>query len=66
MDLTFETGQIAIVPSCPVHGQMSLDFTMDTWTCCGWDGEGCEYQVRVEDLDWIPARDITITGFRWT
>src|SRR5579859_5021422 len=38
-------------PRCPVHGQMRLDFARDTWTCAGWDGEGCDHAVRSEDLE---------------
>jgi hypothetical protein len=44
---------VAPIPKCPVHnaraGTMRLDFAMDTWVCRGWDGEGCDHQVREED-----------------
>lgn len=30
---------------------MREDFARDTWTCAGWDGEGCGYAVRNEDRE---------------
>lgn len=44
---------IAAEPRCPVHGQMREDFATDTWTCAGWDGEGCEHTVRNEDRELV-------------
>lgn len=64
-DLTFANGKILAEPRCPVHGQMRLDFPTDTWVCRGWDGEGCDHAVRMEDADWIPVQDIRITGVTW-
>jgi hypothetical protein len=42
---------IAAEPRCPVHGQMRENFETDTWTCAGWDGEGCDHVVRNEDRE---------------
>jgi hypothetical protein len=47
------------VPRCPAHstpgdatsGVMRFVFETDTWTCRGWDGEGCDHTVRNEDLE---------------
>lgn len=41
-------------PTCPVHqAPMHLDATADTWTCAGYDGEGCDTPpVPVEAADW--------------
>jgi hypothetical protein len=65
VDMTFETGKIAVPPHCPVHDQMHLDFALDTWSCRGWDGEGCDHRVRAEDLDWIDVTGITMTGVQF-
>ena len=66
MDLNFQTGAIAAEPRCPVHGKMHLDFPADTWTCRGFDGEGCEHRVRTEDLDWLPLSGPgVIRGLQW-
>lgn len=65
MNLTFQTGRIATEPRCPVHGRMSLDFPVDKWICHGWDGEGCDHVVRMEDMDWIPAENIRVEGVQW-
>lgn len=51
----------ATVPRCPVHGQLHHD--RDTWTCPGWDGEGCDYAVTAADLKWAylgKAEDIQL------
>ena len=54
----------ATVPRCPVHGQLSRRtqtkpysdgsslIVRTWWACAGWDGEGCDYQIADEDLDW--------------
>lgn len=44
---------IAAEPRCPVHGQMREDFARDTWTCAGFDGEGCDHVVRNEDRELV-------------
>jgi hypothetical protein len=37
-------------PKCPIHkGHMKLNFPADRYDCLGYDGEGCEYHVRLED-----------------
>ena len=64
--MTFENEKLLAEPRCPVHGQMHLDFVIDTYTCHGFDGEGCGHRVRMEDLDWIPASNIRMTGVTWT
>jgi hypothetical protein len=66
MDLESATGQIALIPGCPVHGMLYPCLSQNTWICSGWNGEGCGHQVRMEDLDWIPVRNVTMTGITWT
>jgi hypothetical protein len=44
---------LAAEPRCPVHGQMREDFAADSWTCAGWDGEGCGHAVRNEDRELV-------------
>jgi hypothetical protein len=53
-------------PRCPVHGQMHLDFAMDTWRCKGFDGEGCDFTVTMEELErqMTPLGTVDATGFR--
>jgi hypothetical protein len=55
-DLLLGTGPAYIMPEprCPEHGQMRLDPGRDTWTCAGWDGEGCDHAVRCADVKPVP------------
>ena len=39
--------------TCRLHGPMRLDFTLDAWICKGFDGEGCERRVHMEELHLI-------------
>ena len=55
---------IAVAPRCPVHGEMKRragdcgnGYAGTTWTCPGWDGEGCDYQAP--PLEW---HEIGIAG----
>jgi len=41
-----------VAPRCPTHGQMHFDMPCDMWRCRGFDGEGCEYMVAMEDIQW--------------
>jgi hypothetical protein len=50
------TGWTAPLPRCPEHGRMSYRPAPDRWVCPGWDGEGCPYTVRHDDLDWHPLQ----------
>lgn len=62
-------GEIAPLPHCPVHGQVHRETDTRSlpggmllilrayWTCPGWDGEGCGYEVDENDLDWRPASE---------
>jgi hypothetical protein len=50
-------------PRCPVHGQMREDLAADSWACAGWDGEGCGYRVRNEDLDWRYPGHLDLASF---
>lgn len=52
-DLLFGSGPVYIAadPRCPVHGQMREDFAADSWTCAGFDGEGCDHVIRNEDRE---------------
>lgn len=54
-DLLLGPGPAWIMPEprYPVHGQMREDFETDTWTCAGWDGEGCGHAVRNEDREQV-------------
>lgn len=54
-DLQLGPGPVWIMPeqACPVHGQMREDFARDSWTCAGWDGEGCDHVVRNEDRELV-------------
>jgi hypothetical protein len=61
VNLKSGNGQVALEPSCPVHGRMSLDFARDSWVCHGWDGEGCDHVVRMEDMEWFLVSDMTMT-----
>ena len=59
-------GWFTAIPRCPVHGELHrrteteplgggwTRIARSWWECPGWDGEGCEYQVADEDLDWKP------------
>lgn len=47
---------IAVAPRCPEHGEMKArsgdvgnGYTGTTWTCPGWDGEGCDYQAPSQE-----------------
>ncbi len=52
---------IAPLPQCPTHGRMHLDADADTWTCPGYDGEGCDTPpVRTDDADWRPGGTIDV------
>lgn len=53
---------IAPMPRCPTHGQMQ--FRCDGWVCVGWDGEGCDYELRGFDQLGLFASlgDIGISG----
>lgn len=43
----------APIPTCPVHkGPMKYLMEIDLYVCSGWDGEGCEYTLTSEALDW--------------
>jgi hypothetical protein len=44
---------IAPIPHCPTHGQMSHHVGLAAWICHGFDGEGCDYTVREQDMGWI-------------
>lgn len=33
------------------------------WTCPGWDGEGCDYYVLDQNLDWRPLG--TLEDLTW-
>jgi hypothetical protein len=38
-------------PACPTHGgHMKLKFSMDLYECMGYDGEGCDYTVTIEEM----------------
>lgn len=52
-DLLLGPGPAYIMPEpeCPVHGQMRENFARDSWTCAGFDGEGCGHVVRNEDRE---------------
>lgn len=52
-------------PQCPVHGQMHQDFAKDWWTCAGYDGEGCGYQVTAEEwlAEFTPLGTVSSDGF---
>jgi hypothetical protein len=52
-------------PPCPTHGQMHLNFPCDRWECRGYDGEGCDYVVTMEEwyktfteIGYIDADDV--------
>jgi hypothetical protein len=37
-------------PNCPIHlGPMKLDIARDGFVCLGWDGEGCDEFMSMED-----------------
>jgi hypothetical protein len=65
---------IAPLPRCPVHGQMHYreappfpptgECSPGRWVCHGFDGEGCEYAVEDDALDWTPIG--TAKGITWT
>jgi hypothetical protein len=40
---------ISKLPKCPKHGQMKEDLTRDLWMCAGYDGEGCDYTMTMEE-----------------
>ena len=51
-------------PECPVHGQMRMADVPPPrvlFTCAGWDGEGCDYEVDANDIPWqdIGAAEVT-------
>jgi hypothetical protein len=48
-------GWTAPLPRCPVHGQMKhFPGTVLSWYCAGFDGEGCDYVVTGDDINWQP------------
>ena len=68
----------ATVPRCPVHGQLSrrtetkptgggMSLIVRTWwACAGWDGEGCDYQIADEDLDWQLLGNAEAIQLEWS
>lgn len=57
-------------PRCPEHGKMSPRREPDgemRYHCPGWDGEGCDYVVGEDELDWRPLSQenaAELTGLR--
>jgi hypothetical protein len=51
--MTGEEGVLyaAPIPECPVHkARLHYKFDIDTWTCGGYDGEGCDYTVTAAEM----------------
>ena len=46
---------VKTMPRCPVHGKMRMGNVPPPrvlWTCAGFDGEGCDYEVDGNDIPW--------------
>jgi len=53
-DIPNGTIWFAPLPTCPTHGKMKYDMPTDRYVCVGFDGEGCDYTVDNEKLEWSP------------
>jgi hypothetical protein len=41
------------LPRCPVHAGLMRWDGRATYTCAGYDGEGCPHTVTVDELPWV-------------
>lgn len=62
---------IAPIPQCPTHGKMhwsapDLDdgkpLEPGEWICHGFDGEGCDYAITTDEMDW---HKVDAEHFEW-
>ena len=44
----------APIPRCPTHGQMKFDAKASLYVCMGYDGEGCDFTIPDDGLEWSP------------
>jgi len=58
--------RMPVEPRCPTHGQMHFNFPADRYECRGFDGEGCEYIVNMEDVPIEYFGTVDNVEWRWS
>jgi len=59
-DIPHGTIWFAPIPKCPAHGKMKYDMPTDRYICVGFDGEGCDFTIDNEHLEWSPLGTVDL------